>query len=96
MGEYILAIDDCLKCSSLSEEDEEVTLLLTFYYYLDGQYEECYQQLGKVVADSEEARFKEFQQALNLRLSNNAEAGMVGQLIASLEEEELGLQEDYL
>lgn len=81
---YGQAIHDCLRAEEMAEEDEEVSLLLIFYYYLSDEYEECWERLKQLKARSREERFREFEQALMLRLGIYDHLGPVGRVLSAL------------
>ena len=59
MGDdFEAAIEDCLKAEEMSPEDEELPLLLAFYYYLSDQFVKSYNCLLRAAPSS--GKLKEF------------------------------------
>lgn len=72
-------------------QDEESKLLLTFYYYMVGEYGLSFDLLEDISQQCSEDKFKEFQMALYFRLHRYDKCGEVGHIISAIiNREQLG------
>lgn len=56
--DYEAAIEDCLHAEEMAPDDEELPLLLAFYYYLNDQFVKSYNCLLRASPSS--GKLKEF------------------------------------
>lgn len=85
---YDDAVEDALKIV-LESEDEEAKLLLTFYYYMVGQYHRSLSMLTEIVdTSSGDDKFRDFQIAIQFRVANFEACDVLGDLMLAIIKQE--------